>query len=175
MNDEKLWREEGPKALVEFLSNATGEDHDAAVYDTKLEFDSSNVGAVRYVASVAMTKASPSGEVFECRIPDDGSVCPCDEEPTLEIMCAFRNERLNRESCEGLYLPDSSMYSEAVIRAIERRNVMFADMTDEEKRQFEDRAKAARRSDNLYMFWHYYLPLAFAVLSLILIIYKLSH
>lgn len=175
MNDEKLWREEGPKALVEFLSNATGEDHDAAVYDTKLEFDSSNIGAVRYVASVAMTKASQSGEAFECWMPDDGSVCSCDEKPTLEIMRAFRNERLNRESCDGLYLPDSSMYGEAVVHAIERRNVMFVDMTDEEKHQFEERAKAAQRSDRLYMFWHYYLPLAFAVLSLILIIYKLSH
>lgn len=175
MNDEKLWREEGPKALVEFLSNATGEDHDAAVYDTKLEFDSSNVDAVRYIASTAMTKASQSGEVFEYQMPEDGSVCSCDEEPALEIMRAFRSERLSREAGEGLYLPDSSMYSEAVVRAIERRNVMFADMTDEEKLQFERRAKAAQRSDRIYMFWHYYLPLAFAVFSLILIIYKLSH
>ena len=59
MADEKLWREEGPKALLEFLSTATGEDHDAAVYDTKIEFDPSSMDAVRYVASVAMTKAAP--------------------------------------------------------------------------------------------------------------------
>lgn len=178
MSDNKLWREEGLKALLEFLSNATGEDHDAAVYDTKLEFDSSNMDAVRYIASAAMTKASQKEEVFECRMPEDGSVCPYDEEPVLEVMRGFRRERLDRESkggSVGLYIPDSSMYSEAVIHAVERRNVMFADMTDEDKQEFEERTKAIQRSDRIYMFWHCYFPTAFAIFSFIYIVYRLSH
>ena len=130
MSDEKLWREEGPKALLEFLSSATGEDYDAAVYDTKLQFDSSNMGAVRYVASVAMTKASQSGEVFEEPMPCDGSVCPYDVAPEIGSMCSSYEERAEKESAAEFYFPDSSAYSDAVIRALERRNIRYRDMTE---------------------------------------------
>lgn len=175
MIDEKLWREEGPKALVEFLSSATGEEHDAAVYDTKLEFDSSNMNAVRYVASVAMTKASTSGEVFEEPMTNDGSVCPFDVVPSNDAMRVSYEKRMEKESSMKFYLPDSSAYSTAVLCAMERRNILYADMTEEERRQFERNVKEAQHSDRRYMFLHYYLPTAFAILSLILIIYKLSH
>lgn len=175
MNDEKLWREEGPKALLEFLSSVTGEDYDAAVYDTKLQFDSSNMGAVRYVASVAMTKASQSGEIFEEPMPCDGSVCSYDVTPEIGSMRSSYEERVEKESAAEFYFPDASAYSDAVIRALERRNIQYKDMTEDERKQAEENARAAQRSDRRYMFWRYYLPTAFAVLSLILIIYKLSH
>ena len=175
MRDEKLWRREGPKELLEFLSTATGEDYDAAVYDTKLQFDSSNMDAVRYVASVAMAKADPSGDVSEETMPDDGSVCPYDVAPEIDSMRSAYEERIEKESSADFYLPDSSAYSTAVVHAIERRNILLEDMTDDERKQLEEDAEKARRSDSRYMFLHYYLPLAFAVLSLILIIYKLYH
>lgn len=187
MNDKKLWREEGPKALVEFLSNATGEDYDAAVYDTKLEFDSSNLEAVRYIASVAMSKAEPilmdwkreeNRETFEYPMPADGSVAPYDSEEGTEVVRRHREDRLYREQHhEGpcLYVPDALRYCRAVTCALCQREIPFDDMTDEEKRQFEKMERAERRSDMLYRFWHCYFPIAFGIFSLIFIIYKLSH
>lgn len=175
MSDEKLWREEGPKALLDFLSSATGEDYDAAVYDTKLQFDTSNMGAVRYIASGAMTKASQPGEVFQEPMPCDGSVCSYDVAPEIGSMRSSYEERVEKESATEFYLPDASAYSDAVIRALERRNIRYGDMTEDERKQAEENARAAQRSNRRYMFWRYYLPTVFAVLSLILIIYKLSH
>lgn len=57
MKDKNLWREEGPKAFLKFLTNATGEDYDVAAYDTKYDFDPSNPEAVRFIACVAMSKS----------------------------------------------------------------------------------------------------------------------
>ncbi len=175
MRDEKLWRREGPKELLEFLSVATDEDYDAAVYDTKLQFDTANIAAVRYVASVAMAKASRSGEVLEEPMPDDGSVCPYDVVPETEAMRSLYEKRLEKEAGLDFYLPDSSAYSDAVIHAIERRNILLEDRTEDERRQMEESAREARRSDSRYMLLHYYLPIAFAFFSLLLILYKLSH
>lgn len=175
MNDTVLWRQEGPKALLAFLESATGEDHDAVVYDTKLEFDPSNDAAVRYVASVSMTKACQGSEVFCEPMPDDGSVVPYQESPGNPLMNAFFRERLVRENSTGFYIPNSTAYSNAVIRAITHRRVLAEDMTEEELRSIERTAEKARRSDSKYMLVHYYLPLAFAFVSLIFILYKLSH
>lgn len=175
MHDEKLWREEGPKALLEFLSSATGEDYDAVVYDTKLQFDNSDMEAIRYIASVAMSKASQSKEVFDEPMPENGTVCPYDVMPSNESMSISYKSRLKKEESSEFYLPDSSAYSNAVVHALERRNILSADMTDDERRKLEENAKKARRSDRRYMFLHYYIPVVFAILTLIFIIYKLSH
>lgn len=48
-------------------------------------------------------------------------------------------------------------------------------MTEKELKEAERASEAAKRSDSKYMLLHYYLPLAFAFVSLILIICKLSH
>ena len=175
MNDAGLWRQEGPKAFLAFLASATGEDHDAVVYDTKLEFDPSNDAAVRYVASVAMTKACQGEEVFCEPMPDDGSVAPHNEEPQSPRIKVFYQERHAKENSVHLYMPDASAYSEAAIRAITHRRILAADMTEDEQAEMEQKLVEAKRSDDRYMLLHYYLPLAFAFISLILIVYKLSH
>ena len=130
MNDTGLWRQEGPKALLAFLKSATGEDHDAVVYDTKLEFDPSNDAAVRYVATVAMAKACQGSEAFCEPMPGDESVVPYQEQPENPLMNAFFHERLARESSAGFYMPDGTAYSNAVIRAITHRRVLAEDMTN---------------------------------------------
>lgn len=175
MNDVGLWRQEGPKAFLAFLASATGEDHDAAVYDTKLEFDPSSEAAVRYVASVAMTKACQGSEVFYEPMPEDGSVIPYNEMPEDPRINAFYQERLAKENSVDFYIPDSTAYSDSAIRAITYRRILADDMTEKELKEVERASEAAERSDSKYMLLHYYLPLAFAFVSLILIICKLSH
>ncbi len=175
MNDVGLWRQEGPKAFLAFLASATGEDHDAAVYDTKLEFDPSSEAAVRYVASVAMTKACQGSEVFYEPMPEDGSVIPYNEMPEDPRINAFYQERLAKENSVDFYIPDSTAYSDSAIRAITYRRILADDMTEKELKEVERASEAAKRSDSKYMLLHYYLPLAFAFVSLILIICKLSH
>ena len=175
MNDVGLWRQEGPKAFLAFLASATGEDHDAAVYDTKLEFDPSSEAAVRYVASVAMTKACQGSEVFYEPMPEDGSVIPYNEMPEDPRINAFYQERLAKENSVDFYIPDSTAYSNSAIRAITYRRILADDMTEKELKEVERASEAAKRSDSKYMLLHYYLPLAFAFVSLILIICKLSH
>lgn len=175
MNDVGLWRQEGPKAFLAFLASATGEDHDAAVYDTKLEFDPSSEAAVRYVASVAMTKACQGSEVFYEPMPEDGSVIPYNEMPEDPRINAFYQERLAKENSVDFYIPDSTAYSDSAIRAITYRRILADDMTEKELKEVERASEVAKRSDSKYMLLHYYLPLAFAFVSLILIICKLSH
>ena len=175
MNDVGLWRQEGPKAFLAFLASATGEDHDAAVYDTKLEFDPSSEAAVRYVASVAMTKACQGSEVFYEPMPEDGCVVPYNEMPEDPWTNAFYQERLAKENSVDFYIPNSTAYSDSAIRAITYRRILADDMTEKELKEVERASEAAKRSDSKYMLLHYYLPLAFAFVSLILIICKLSH
>lgn len=153
MPDTKLWRQEGPKAFLEFLSNATGEDHDAAVYDTKLEFDASNDAAVRYVASVAMTKASETGETFSEPMPENGSVLPCDREPDNARMKEAYRQRKEKEQSVRLYLPDADAYSEAAINAVSLREIPESDMTEDELAEKErERNKADRTVVLGYLF-----------------------
>ena len=130
MNDVGLWRQEGPKAFLAFLASATGEDHDAAVYDTKLEFDPSSEAAVRYVASVAMTKACQGSEVFYEPMPEDGSVVPYNEMPEDPWTNAFYQERLAKENSVDFYIPNSTAYSDSAIRAITYRRILADDMTE---------------------------------------------
>ncbi|MCM1222378.1 MAG: hypothetical protein NC548_48715 [Lachnospiraceae bacterium] len=172
MSDTGLWRQEGPKAFLSFLANATGEDHDAVVYDTKLEFDPSNEAAVRYVASVAMTKAASviaqkdEQKVFEWPIPIDGSVEPYDLEGNNEPLCELREARLYRETHpEGMciYTPDASKYRQSVIDAIKKRDIPYDTMTASEKEEYTKHQKAEEKEFHRFEFWHHYLPIIIAL------------
>ncbi|MEG1926640.1 MAG: hypothetical protein RR415_12940 [Ruthenibacterium sp.] len=173
MGSHDIWRAWGAKVLLEYLSSATGVQHDAAVYDMKYEFDIHNPDAVRFVAAVAMTKAS-DGEVFSAPTPTDGSVISYDLKPKNKRMQAAYAARKRRErTADGVYIPESEDYCEAVDMALNYRRVQFGDMTEEEKRRHNAELKQAEKSDKIYMFLHLYLPLGFAALTLLYIIYKL--
>lgn len=169
MRDEKLWRREGPKALLEFLSSATGEDYDAAVYDTKFDFDPYNEEAVCYIASVAMAKAEPIlmgwkkkeyRESFEYPMPTDGSIAPYDSDEGNESVRGLREERIYREAhAEGpcIYVPDASRYCEVVEDALNKREIPYDDMTELER-------KESIREKRWFEFRYHYLPMAIAIL-----------
>lgn len=74
MSDSNIWRAMGAKELIEYIASAEGEQHDAVVYDTGYEFDAESPDALRFIAGVAMTKASENGESFLIEMPCDGSV-----------------------------------------------------------------------------------------------------
>ena len=173
MDNRDIWRAEGARVLLEYLSSATDMHHDAAVYDTKYEFDIHNPDAVRFVAAVAMTKAC-DGEVFSVAMPTDGSVISYDLEPENKRMQAAYAARKRRElAADGSYIPESEDYCEAVDMALSYRRVQFADMTEEEKQRHKAELKRAEKSDKIYMFLRLYLPVGFAILTLLYIIYKL--
>lgn len=135
-----FWDEPGPRCLVEFLTNAEGENHDAAVYDTKLEFDKTRPWAVQYVACCAMKKAAgivpePMGkravDGLDCPMPTDGSVVPIDVVTENQKVREAHDARKMREAEAAnaeapdlssdactTYVPDSQAYAEAVIYAL---------------------------------------------------------
>lgn len=187
-----IWRQEGAKALVEFLTNATGEDHDAAVYDTKLEFDSQNPVAIRYVAAVAMSKAyaalhenaahiSPPVE----QMPADGSVVPLGSVPQNKRMLTAYDERMKRETDSRqdwrspLYIPNADAYCKAVLNALSNTDIPYEDMTPEECEAHQQRiaeeehrkAKARFRYDTLPKLMSAIVVFACAII----VLWKLSH
>lgn len=163
MNDENLWREEGPKALLDFLFAANGEDYDAVAYDTKCDFDTQNDEAVRYIASVAMSKSEPIlmgwkkkefREIFEYPMPTDGSVAPYDSSEGTESVKKQREDRICREQHREspcLYVPDASHYCDAVEGALKKRNIPFDDMTEREQAD-------KKREEMRLVFRYEYLP-----------------
>lgn len=170
-----IWRTMGAKELLEYIASADGEQHDAVVYDTGYEFDANSQDAVRFVASVAMTKASENGESFLVEMPQDGSVVPRSEIPNRTAMKQSYLDRQGRENREGsVYVPDSELYCKRVQNALKYRRIHIDDMTDEERKELEDNIQKAKRSDTRYMVLHYYLPTAFAILTLIYVIFKLT-
>ena len=175
MSDVNIWRAMGAKALLEYISSAKGEQHDAVVYDTGYEFDASNPDAVRFVASVAMTKSSESGEDFLTEIPNDGSVVPRLNMPSSEVLLCSMQERMDREKVSSMvYVPDSDEYCRHVLDALKYRRIHIDDMTEEERIEFEKSLKRAKRSDQLYMVIHCYIPLAFAVITFFYLIFKFT-
>lgn len=175
MSDVNIWRAMGAKELLEYISSASGEQHDAVVYDTGYEFDTDSQDAVRFVASVAMTKASENGECFLVEMPQDGSVVPCSEFPeriAMKQLFLDRKDRENRE--DSVYIPDSELYCKRVQNALKYRRIHIDDMTSEERKEFENDIQNARKSDRWYMVLHYYLPISFAAITFIYIIIKLT-
>lgn len=167
MGNEKLWRQEGPKALLEFLSTVTGEDYDAVVYDTKFDFDTNNIEAVRYIAGIAMTKASLGIENFEIPMPTDGSIEPYEDERGNPAFRHLKDERVFRETnIEGscIYVPDSQKYRQKVVEALKNRNIPYDDMTDTEKKEYLKLQNQEAKEEKSFEFWHHYFPIAVALL-----------
>lgn len=156
--DSSLWREEGPKALLEFLSTAEGEQHDAAVYDTKCEFDRHDPDAIRYIACLAMTKASFGKEEFTYELPANGTIAPIGAPIGTEDMLKSAAYRAEREAAvrpymtatdgysiikdehlkeSRVYIPDASNYVERAIGAISKRRIRPDDMTPSERSSYE--------------------------------------
>lgn len=185
MKDENLWNEAGTKGLIEFLTNADGEDHDAAVYDTKFEFDKTRPEAVRYIACCAMRKAEPlvfpdkgmlELDRFEYPKPTDGSVVPIDmvtENPRIREAYTARKKReaaaLEAEppdyGVEGakVYVPDSSQYATAVVHAVQwrksYREIPEMYMTPDEKIEYQKDLDKQRRAERRESFRYLWLPL----------------
>lgn len=175
MTDVNMWRAMGAKELLAYISTAKGEQHDAVVYDTGYEFDASNPDALRFVASVAMTKASEDGEDFITEMPRDNSVISRFETPTSPVLLTLMQDRASREDAsDTVYVPDSEVYCKRVENALMYRRIHIDDMTEAEKNEFEESLNKAKRSDFWYMVLHYYLPTAFAALTLIYIIIKFT-
>lgn len=120
---EDVWRTAGAKPFLKSLSEETGEYHDAAVYDTKYEFDPQNPAAVKYVASVALNKVmyafrdeadkekpflygpwsksfggtTHGRTTYKADMPTDGSVVPIDTVPENDRMLQTYTARKQRE------------------------------------------------------------------------------
>lgn len=156
--DSSLWREEGPKALLDFLSTAEGEQHDAAVYDTKCEFDRHDPDAIRYIACLAMTKASFGIEEFSYELPKNGTIAPIGAPIGTEDMLKSAAYRAEREAAvrpymtaadgysiikdehlkeSRVYIPDASNYVERAMGAISKRRIQPDDMTPSERSSYE--------------------------------------
>lgn len=168
MPNKELWRAMGAKELMQFLTSATGEQHDVAVYDTGYEFDPYSEEALRFIAGIAMTKASHDHTVFETAMPQDGSVAAKDVMPENERMRKFAEDRKRREhSAQTFYVPDSSEYCNYVSSALHYRQISCNDMTPEERQKWEAEMLDSRRADNRYVFIHLWLPIgALAIFAL---------
>ena len=130
--DSSLWLEEGPKALLDFLSTAEKEQHDAAVYDTKCEFDRHDPDAIRYIACLAMTKASDKKEEFSYELPSNGTVAPIGAPIGTEDMLHSSAYRAKCESGDKLYIPSAADYVASVIKALNERRILSQDTAEEE-------------------------------------------
>ena len=169
-----LWRECGAKALIEYLSSAVDEEHDAAVYDTGYEFDRFDPDAVRFIACIAMTKASATkdGEVFSYMPERPNRVVPLADATSCEQTRALSQERAEREAAARYtYIPDQTKYVKYVIDAITYRNIARQDMTPEEKEADDKKQTKIDKANRRYDIFHVYLPLVlcgiFAVIGLI--------
>lgn len=172
--DSALWRQYGVKVLLAFLTEASGEQHDAAVYDTGYEFDPSDPDAVRFIACAAMTKASSidGNETFSYPMPSNGSVAPASEAESHETFCRFVKARKIREdSAEFTYIPDQSEYAACVVGALKERNILYKDMTPEERVRSDQEDVQIDRENRRFILLHVYLPIAalavFAVIGLV--------
>lgn len=146
MVNEKFWQVPEVKALVEFLTNGVGDDHDSAVYDTKFEFDRHNPEAVRYMVTRVLNRNRIvvkdkvwSGFYFEYPCPEDGSVLSINTEvkewyPQYEDYAARKKRE---QECEWVYVPDQDKYCELVLAAVTNDSVYTASLSDEEANRGE--------------------------------------
>lgn len=169
-----LWRECGAKALIKYLSSATDEEHDVAVYDTGYEFDRLDPDAVRFIACIAMTKASAQkdGETFSYQLGESDRVIPLADVANCEQTRSLAADRMAREAAAPYtYIPDQTKYVEHVINAITNRNIARQDMTPEEKEADDQKQAKIDKSDRRYVIFRIYLPIIlcgiFAVIGLI--------
>lgn len=175
MSDVNIWRAIGAKELLAYISSAKGEQHDAVVYDTGYEFDADSPDAVRFVASVAMTKASENTEDFIVEMPKDGSVVSRFDRPISAILLRSMHERTRRENTSAaVYVPDSDEYCDCLQNALEYRRIHFDDMTETERKMDEAETKGIERANWWYVAIRVYPPIILAVFGLIYIIVKLS-
>lgn len=161
------WRWAGAKSLALYLASSTGEAHDAAVYDTGYEFDPHNNDAVRFIASLAMTKASLGMEDFEARMPEDGSVGPYNYDGDNAVLRKLKEERAFREAnAEGpcIYVPDSSAYCQKVAEALTEKTVPYDDMTQAEREEYLSGQTQREKEEKKFEFWHHYFPMTVAIL-----------
>ena len=132
--DSQLWRGEGPKALLEFLSTAEGEQHDAAVYDTKCEFDRHDPDAIRYIACLAMTKASFGKEEFAYELPANGTIAPIGAPIGTEDMLKSAAYRAEREAAVRPYMTAADGYSAIDDKHFKEPRVYIPDASNYVKR-----------------------------------------
>ena len=169
MPNKEFWRTLGAKELMQFLASATGEQHDAAVYDTAYSEE-----ALRFIAGIAMTKASHDHTVFEAAMPQDGSVAAKDVMPENERMRKFAEDRKRREhSAQTFYVPDSSEYCNYVSSALRYRQISCNDMTPEERQKWETEMSDSRRADNRYVFIYHWLPIGALIILALYGLFKL--
>lgn len=174
MPNKEFWRAMGAKELIKFLALATGEQHDAAVYDTGYEFDPYSEEALRFIAGVAMTKASHDHTTFEAAMPQDGSIAAKDSTPENERMRRFACDRKNREqNARTFYVPDSSEYCKHVLSALQYRRIHRDDMTLDEQQKWDEDVEASRRADKRYAFIHHWLPIGALIICGLYGLYKL--
>ncbi len=174
MPNKEFWRALGAKELMQFLASAAGEQHDAVVYDTGYEFDPYSEEALRFIAGVAMTKASHDRTVFEAALPQDGSVAAKDVVPENERMRRSAEDRKRREhSAQTIYIPDPSEYCSYVLSALQYRQISYNDMTPEERQKWEAEMVDSRRADNRYVFIHHWLPIGALIIFALYGLFKL--
>lgn len=174
MPNKEFWRAMGAKELIKFLASATGEQHDAAVYDTGYEFDPHSEEALRFIAGIAMTKASHDHTTFEAAMPQDGSIAAKDSTPENERMRQFACDRKNREqNARTFYVPDSSEYCNYVSSALQYRQIHRDDMTLEERQKWDKELEATHRANNRYLFVHSVLPVGALIICGLYGLFKL--
>lgn len=171
--DSALWRQQGVKALLAFLAEASEEQHNAIVYDTGYEFDPSDADAVRFIACAAMTKAAAlnGNETFSYPMPSNGSVVPAGEAASCERFYRIAQARKIREDgAEFTYIPDQVEYVYCVLDALTNRHISCVDMTQEELRYSQQEDDYISKQNRRFMLLHYYLPIAafviFAIIGL---------
>lgn len=174
MPNKEFWRAMGAKELIKFLASAKGEQHDAVVYDTGYEFDPHSEKALRFIAGIAMTKASHDHTIFEAVMPQDGSIAVKDSMPENERMRKLAWDRKKREqNAQTFYVPDSSEYCNYVSSALQYRQIHRDDMTLDEQQKWDEDVKASRRADKRYAFIHHWLPIGVLIICGLYSLFKL--
>lgn len=183
MPELNIWRGVGPKELLTHIASATGEEHDVIVYDTGYEFDPTSPDAVRFVASIAMTKATAVNISYIVERPKDGSVVRLPQMPYRASMRQSTLERQERESkSRYVYIPNADAYCVAVNRALNFQSPAFEDLSEEEQKELLRAERKKKRKDaiqsGILTFFVGYVPFAvaigFALFGLFTIIYRLS-
>lgn len=129
-----FWRDWRCRDLIKLITCATGELHDAIVYDTHFEFDRSDPDAVRFVASVALLKAfrtaslsyiwkEPQEYKYKSLLypfPNNGKVLHIDLIQNDGLLYELKKERETREqTSDGIYIPDmEGRYAQTVMEAL---------------------------------------------------------
>lgn len=126
-NPKNFWLCTRPRYLMKLIGEAKGEQYDAVAYDSGYDYDSKDVEAVRFIASVIFSKYMWIRQANYLRpqdlkrelMPTNGIVVKMNNDTENESIIDRQEDRYKRiRETDGFYLPEYPKYADWVNRII---------------------------------------------------------